>query len=67
VDVTLPAIAADRRRLLHGARSALAHLSIDSPTHMVPTPNPPHTAGAIDRWDRRTDTRPLQYTLLCIL
>jgi len=35
VDVTLPAIAADRRRLLHGARSALAHLSIDSPTHMV--------------------------------
>ena len=62
--MTLPAFAAERRRLQHGARSALA--AIDR--HVLSTgrsaANSPAAVAAVDRRDRRTDgrtdTRPLR-------
>jgi len=50
VNVTLPSIAAERRRLLHGARSAPA--AVDR--YLLPAArsaaNPLHAAAAVDRW-----------------
>jgi len=55
--MTLPAFAAERRRLQHGARSALA--AIDR--HVLSTErsaaNSPAAVAAVDRRDRRTDGR----------
>ena len=57
VKVTLPAFAAERRRLLHGACSAPA--AIDR--YLLPAgrsaANSPAAMVAVDRWDRRTDGR----------
>ena len=54
VNVTLPAFAAERRRLLQGARSAPA--AIDR--YLLPArrsaANLLHAAAAVDRWDRQT-------------
>ena len=47
VSMTLPAFAAERR-----CRSICrAHWTLNT--------NPPHAAAAVERWDRRTDARPL--------
>jgi len=48
--MTLPAFAAERRRLQHGARSYFL------PAGRWAT-NPPASVAAVDRWDRRTDGR----------
>jgi len=48
--MTLPAFAAERRRLQHGARSYLL------PAGRWAT-NPPASVAAVDRWDRQTDGR----------
>jgi len=63
----LPAFAAERRRLLHGARST-AHLlqargsASDRYLHLSAgrsAANRPHTAALFDRWDRPMDGRTL--------
>jgi len=55
VVLTLPAFAAERRRLQHGARSVPAVTD----RYLLPAErsatNPP---AAVDRWDRQTDGRP---------
>ena len=55
VKVTLSAFPAERRRLLHSARSAPA--AIDQ--YILPArrsaANPPHAAAAVDRRNRQTD------------
>ena len=48
VNMTLPAFAAERQRLLW--------IDIFCPGGSAA--NPPHAAAAVDRWDRRTDARP---------
>ena len=63
LNVTLPAFAAERRRLHYCARSAPT--AVDR--YLLPAgrsaANPPAAVAAVDRWDRRTDgetdTRPL--------
>jgi len=56
--MTLPAFAAERRRLPYGARSASA--AVDR--YLLPAgrsaANQPAATVAIDRWDRQTDGRP---------
>ena len=55
--MTLPAFAAERRRLLCGDRSAPA--AIDQ--YLLPAvrlaANPPHAVTAVNRWGRHTDRR----------
>jgi len=61
VNVTLPAFAAERRRLLHGARCAPEAIDRYLLAAGRSAANPPVAAAAVDRWtDRRTDARPFQ-------
>jgi len=53
LNMTLPAFAAERRRMQHGARSYQS----------IAAANPPADVAAVDRWDRETDDRqtPVRY------
>ena len=54
VNVTLPAFAAERRAT---APSLLGDRYVLPAKHSAA--NPPHAAAAVERWDRRTDGRPI--------
>jgi len=60
VNKTLPAFAAERRAVTPLLISAGAHYRSIFRARGRSAANPPHTAAAVDRWDRRrrTDARP---------
>jgi len=53
--MTLPAFAAERRRLLHGTRSALAAINRYLLSTGRSAANPPAAVAAVARWVRQTD------------
>jgi len=59
VNKTLPAFAAERRAVTPLLLSAGARYRSTSRARGRSAANPPHTAAAVDRWDRRTDGRTL--------